>query len=175
MWKAKWHLGTAFVYGRQREIRWKEIICLWRVLGMRSAGQGDRRLRRGIQGEVHPGDLGGGVDGVADGGIVQRRFRRRTGSATDATGLGGVPGVDGQPDPADQSAQWVTMSLLRLLQFRLEACGEVGWRFRLPWTKEGSSQRAGRGAADAAASRANSHRFPRSGPRTEGILKGDAA
>ena len=33
MWKAKWQLGTAFVYGRQREIRWKEIICLWRVLG----------------------------------------------------------------------------------------------------------------------------------------------
>ena len=33
MWKAKWQVGTAFVYGRQREIRWKEIICLWRVLG----------------------------------------------------------------------------------------------------------------------------------------------
>ena len=33
MWNAKWQVGTAFVYGRQREIRWKEIICLWRVLG----------------------------------------------------------------------------------------------------------------------------------------------
>ena len=33
MWKAKWQVGTAFVYGRQRTIRWKEIICLWRVLG----------------------------------------------------------------------------------------------------------------------------------------------
>ena len=32
-WKAKWQVGTAFVYGRKREIRWKEIICLWRVLG----------------------------------------------------------------------------------------------------------------------------------------------
>ena len=27
--------------------------------------------------------------------------------------------MDGQPDPADQPVQWVTMSLLRLLQFRL--------------------------------------------------------
>ena len=32
-WKAKWQVGTDFVYGRKREIRWKEIICLWRVLG----------------------------------------------------------------------------------------------------------------------------------------------
>jgi len=28
------------------------------------------------------------------------------------------------------------MSLLRLLQFRLEACGEVGWWFRPPWNKD---------------------------------------
>ena len=27
-WKAKWQVGTAFVYGRQRTIRWKEIVCL---------------------------------------------------------------------------------------------------------------------------------------------------
>ena len=44
--------------------------------------------------------------------------------------------MDGQPDPADQPVQWVTMSLLRLLQFRLEACGEVGWWLRPPWNKK---------------------------------------
>ncbi len=31
LWKAEWQVGTAFVYGRQRQIRWKEIICLWGV------------------------------------------------------------------------------------------------------------------------------------------------
>ena len=30
------------------------------------------------------------------------------------------------PIQRTSQAQWVTMSLLRLLQFRLEACGEVG-------------------------------------------------
>ena len=30
MWNAKWQVGTAFVYGRQREIRWKEIIWFFR-------------------------------------------------------------------------------------------------------------------------------------------------
>ena len=33
-------------------------------------------------------------------------------------------------------AQWVTMSLLRLAQFRLEAEGEVGWWFRPPWNRK---------------------------------------
>ena len=46
------------------------------------------------------------------------------------------PGVDGQPDPADQPGEWVTMSLLRLLQFRLEASGTVGWWLRPPWNKK---------------------------------------
>ena len=44
--------------------------------------------------------------------------------------------MDGQPDRADQPVQWVTMSLLRLLQFRLEAAGEEDWWFRPPWNKD---------------------------------------
>src|SRR5208337_2571323 len=39
--------------------------------GVGGAGQGDRRLRRGIQEAVHAGDLGGGTDGAADGGTVR--------------------------------------------------------------------------------------------------------
>ena len=40
------------------------------------------------------------------------------------------------PIQRTSQVQWVTMSLLRLLQFRLEACGEVGWWFRPPWNKK---------------------------------------
>jgi hypothetical protein len=32
-WTRHWHEGIAFVYGRQRTIRWKEIIGLWWVSG----------------------------------------------------------------------------------------------------------------------------------------------
>ncbi len=41
-------------------------------------------------------------------------------------------------NPIDRTsqAQWVTMSLLRLLQFRLEASGEVDWWFRPPWNPD---------------------------------------
>src|SRR5262249_9496121 len=32
-WPGAWQQGTAFVYGRQRAVEYKEVICLWRVLG----------------------------------------------------------------------------------------------------------------------------------------------
>ena len=42
----------------------------------------------------------------------------------------------GNPIERTSQAQWVTMSLLRLLQFRLEAAGEEDWWFRPPWDKD---------------------------------------
>jgi hypothetical protein len=32
-WPGAWRTGSAFVYGRPRQVRYKEVICLWRVLG----------------------------------------------------------------------------------------------------------------------------------------------
>ena len=32
-WTRHWHEGTAFIYGRRRKVRWKEVVCLWRVSG----------------------------------------------------------------------------------------------------------------------------------------------
>ena len=40
------------------------------------------------------------------------------------------------PIERTSQAQWVTMSLLRLAQFRLEAAGEVDWWFRPPWNQK---------------------------------------
>ena len=83
MWNAKWQVGTAFVYGRQREIRWKEIICLWRVLGWEVPVKAIVAYVEGYKQRFTLVDLGGGVDGAADGGVVHARGSgRRTGSAT---------------------------------------------------------------------------------------------
>ena len=137
-WKAKWQVGTAFVYGRQRQIRWKEIICLWRVLGW----------------EVPVKAIVASVEGY------KQRFTLVT-SAVETTGLqmvelfaGGFTARDGfrnlkqrlgweecrawtaNPIQRTSKAQWVTMSLLRLLQFRLQASGKEGWWFRPPWNKK---------------------------------------
>ena len=32
-WPGPWLKGEAFIYGRMRKVRWKEVVCLWRVLG----------------------------------------------------------------------------------------------------------------------------------------------
>src|SRR4051794_17119733 len=32
-WPGAWQTGTAFLYGRPRAVRYKEVLCLWRVLG----------------------------------------------------------------------------------------------------------------------------------------------
>ena len=40
------------------------------------------------------------------------------------------------PIERTSQAQWVAMTLLRLLQFRLEASGEQDWWFRPPWHKD---------------------------------------
>ena len=106
--------------------------------GPRGAGQGRRGAGRGVQEAVHPGDLGRGPDGFADGGAVRRPVpaRGRVPRPEAAAGVGGVPGLDQEPDRADRPGQWVAMSLLRLLQFRLEGSGEVDWWFRPPWHKD---------------------------------------
>ena len=106
MWNAKWQVGTAFVYGRQREIRWKEIICLWRVLGWEvpvkaivASVEGYKQRFTLVTSAVELTGLQM-VElsaAVPAGGRVPRPEA--------AAGLGGVPGVDGQPDPADQPGE----------------------------------------------------------------------
>jgi hypothetical protein len=32
-WPGSWQSGKAFIYGRQREVRYKELTCQWRVMG----------------------------------------------------------------------------------------------------------------------------------------------
>jgi hypothetical protein len=40
------------------------------------------------------------------------------------------------PIERTSQAQWVTLNLLRLAQFRPEAAGEVDWRLQPPWNKD---------------------------------------
>ena len=159
MWKAKWQLGTAFVYGRQREIRWKEIICLWRVLGHEVPVKAIVASVEGYKERFTLVTSAVELTGLADGGIVHGAVPAggRVPRPEAATGLGGVPGVDGQPDPADQSGAVGDDEPAAAVA--VPAGGVRGGGLVVPAAveqKEGSSQRAGRGAADAAASRANS-------------------
>jgi hypothetical protein len=136
-WPGPWQHGAAFLYGRRRQVRWKEVCCLWRPLG--------------------PGLVVKAVVAEVEG--YQKRFTLLS-TALDLTGLQVLEGFcarfrqeDGFRDlkqrlgweecrawtraPIERTTQalFVSMTLLRLLQFRLEGLGETDWWLRPPWNK----------------------------------------
>ena len=153
-WTGPWQEGEGFIYGRQRQVRWKEQVCLWWVAGA----------------EVPVKVVVAEVEGY------RQRFYLVS-SATELTGVEMVEGFAGRfrqedvfrdlkqrlgweecrawtqaPIERTSQVQWVTLSLLRLAQFRLEAEDFKDWWLRPPWeSEEGPAQCAGRGAAAATA------------------------
>ena len=138
LWKAKWQVGTAFLYGQQREIRWKEIICLWRVLGWEVPVKAIVASVEGYQERYTLVTSAVELTGLQMVELFAARFRQEDGFRDLKQRLGWEECRAWTANPIQRTsqAQWVTMSLLRLLQFRLEACGEVGWWFRPPWNQK---------------------------------------
>ena len=125
MWNAKWQVGTAFVYGRQREIRWKEIICLWRVLGWEVPVKAIVAYVEGYKERFTLVTSAVELTGLQMVELFTARFRQEDGFRDLKQRLGWEECRAWTANPIQRTsqAQWVTMSLLRLLQFRLEASG----------------------------------------------------
>jgi DDE superfamily endonuclease len=137
-WKAKWQDGTAFVYGRQRKIRWKEIVCLWRVLGWEVPVKAIVAQVEGYKKRFTLVTSAVELTGLQMVELFAARFRQEDGFRDLKQRLGWEECRAWTRNPIERTsqAQWVTMSLLRLLQFRLEATGETGWWLRPPWNKD---------------------------------------
>ena len=137
-WKAKWQLGTAFVYGRQRTIRWKEIDCLWRVLGWEVPVKAIVAFVEGYKERFTLVTSAIELTGLQMVELFAARFRQEDGFRDLKQRLGWEECRAWTKNPIERTsqAQWVTMSLLRLLQFRLTASGKEGWWFRPPWNKK---------------------------------------
>jgi DDE superfamily endonuclease len=137
-WKAQWQVGTAFVYGRHRTIRWKEIVCLWHVLGWErpvkvivAEVEGYKKRFTLVTSAVE-------LTGLQMVELFAARFRQEDAFRDLKQRLGWEECRAWTKNPIERTsqAQWVTMSLLRLLQFRLEGSGEVDWWFRPPWNPD---------------------------------------
>ncbi|HKM56790.1 MAG TPA: hypothetical protein VJY33_25520 [Isosphaeraceae bacterium] len=133
-WKAKWQVGAAFVYGRQRTIRWKEIVCLWRVLGWEVPVKANVAYVEGYKKRFTLVTSAVELTGLQMVELFTARFRQEDGYRDMKQRLGWEECRAWTANPIERTsqAQWVTMSLLWLLQFRLEATGEVGWWLRPP-------------------------------------------
>ena len=176
-WKAKWQVGTAFVYGRQRKIRWKEIVCLWRVLGWEVPVKAIVASVEGYKERFTLVTSAVELTGLQMVELFAARFRQEDGFRDLKQRLGWEECRAWTANPIQRTsqAQWVTMSLLRLLQFRLEACGEVGWWFRPPWNKDKDRPSVLDAERLMRRHREQIQRFLSEWARDEGKTEGDAA
>jgi hypothetical protein len=137
-WKVEWRTGSAFVYGRERKVRWKEIVCLWGVLGWEAPVKAIVAEVEGYQKRFTLVTSAVELTGLQMVELFAARFRQEDGFRDLKQRLGWEECRAWTKNPIERTsqAQWVTMSLLRLLQFRLEAAGEDDWWFRPPWHKD---------------------------------------
>jgi len=137
-WERGWRTGTAFIYGRQRKVRWKEVVCLWHVLGWEVPVKAIVAEVEGYKKRFTLVTSAVELTGLQMVELFAARFRQEDGFRDLKQRLGWEECRAWTANPIERTtqAQWVTMSLLRLLQFRLEACGELDWWYRPPWNKD---------------------------------------
>jgi hypothetical protein len=137
-WPGPWHKGEAFIYGRMRKVRWKEVICLWRVLGHDLTVKAVVAEVEGYKQRFALVSSAVGLTGLAMVELFAARFRQEDGFRDLKQRLGWEECRAWTRKPIERTsqAQWMTMSLLRLLQFGLDAEGVPDWWSPPPWDKE---------------------------------------
>jgi hypothetical protein len=137
-WTRHWHEGTAFIYGRVRKVRWKEVVGVWRVSGHEVPVKAVVARVEGYKKRFTLVTSATELSGMQMVELFAARFRQEDGFRDLKQRLGWEEcrAWTRNPIMRTSQAQWVTMSLLRLAQFRLEAAGEVDWWFRPPWNRK---------------------------------------
>jgi hypothetical protein len=136
-WPGPWHEGQAYIYGRRRKVRWKEIVCLWRVSGHEGPVQAVVAKVEGYKKRFTLVTSVVGLTGLQMVELFAARFRQEDGFRDLKQRLGWEECRAWTKNPIERTsqAQWVTMSLLRLLQFRLDEQGCSDWWSPPPWDK----------------------------------------
>jgi len=137
-WTRGWQEGHAYIYGRRRKVLWKEVVGLWRVSGhdvrvkaVVAKVEGYKKRFTLVTSAV---DLGG-LQMVE---LIAARFRQEDGFRDLKQRLGWEECRAWTRNPIERTsqAQWATLSLLRLLQFRLDAAGDTDWWSPPPWNRK---------------------------------------
>lgn len=134
-WNTKWQRGRAYVYGRMRTFRYKQLRCCWSVSGAKQVVwayvfdvPGYDKLWSTV---TSAGDLSAAQVLAANAG----RFRQEDGFRDHKQRLGMEECRAWTKEPILRTfqVQTLALALLRLLQFRLDdACG-TRWRPAPPW------------------------------------------
>jgi hypothetical protein len=136
-WAGPWHTGVAYIYGRLRQVRWKEVVCLWRVLGHETPVKAVVARVEGYKERFTLVTSAVGLTGLQMVELFAARFRQEDGFRDLKQRLGWEECRAWTRNPIERTsqAQWVALSLMRLAQFRLESAGAGDWWSPPPWNK----------------------------------------
>ncbi len=136
-WPGPWHDGTAYLYGRRRAVRWKEVVCLWRVLGHDRPVTAVVAAVEGYRKRFTLVSSAGSLSGLQVVELFAARFRQEDGFRDAKQRLGWEECRAWTKAPIERTTQaiFITMAVWRLLQWRLTAAGETDWWRAPPWDR----------------------------------------
>lgn len=136
-WPGPWQAGQAYLYGRVRKVPWKEVVCLWRVVGHEVPVKAVVAKVEGYKKRFTVVSSAVPLRGLQLVELFAARFRQEDGFRDLKQRLGWEECRAWTKNPIERTsqAQWVTMSLLRRLQFRLDTAGCVDWWTPPPWNR----------------------------------------
>ena len=136
-WRGKWREGKAFLYGRQRHVRWKEVICQWRVLGCKELVRAVVAEVEGFSNRFTLVTSAIKLTGLEVVELFCARFRQEDGFRDIKQRLGWEECRAWTKNPIERTTQtlFATLTLLRLLQYRLQEEQGNDWWLHPPWNK----------------------------------------
>jgi hypothetical protein len=137
-WTGHWQADHAFLYGRRRKVQWKEVVCLWRVCGHEVPVKAVVAKVEGYKKRFTLVTSSSELTGLQMVELFCARFRQEDAFRDLKQRLGWEECRAWTRNPIERTtqAQWVTMSLLRLLQFRLDEAGVPDWWAPPPWNQK---------------------------------------
>lgn len=139
-WPGAWQHGQAWLYGRWRTVRYKEVVCLWRVAGPAVAVKAVVAEVEGYRKRFTLVSSTTDLSGLQLVELFCARFREEDGFRDLKQRLGWEEcrAWTKLPIVRTTQAQLLVLTLLRLLQFRLEEAEGDSWWFHPPWNKQKS-------------------------------------
>jgi hypothetical protein len=136
-WPGPWQEGQAFLYGRRRQVRWKEVVCLWKVLGHDVKVKAVVAEVEGYRKRFTLVSSARTLSGIQLLELFCARFRQEDGFRDLKQRLGWEECRAWTKEPILRTTQAVllALALLRLLQFRLQAAVGDTWWFHPPWNR----------------------------------------
>jgi DDE superfamily endonuclease len=134
-WSGKWQEGEVWVYGRRRKVRWKEVVCLWRVLGHEAPVKAVVARVEGYRKRFTLVSSAVGLSGLQVLEVFCARYRQEDGFRDLKQRLGWEECRAWTKNPIERTTQalFVALTLLRLLQLRLEQEAGDAWWLHPPW------------------------------------------